>query len=313
VNNQERTTTSPHLDGEGLTREVRWERMFPDQLEQAFAECPVVYFPYGLCEPHGPQNAVGLDALKAHAIACQAARAHGGIVAPADFWHIHELGGYAVWAHEYIGQVPRTWLSSVPPWVHFKNVLYHIRAADVLGFHAAIFFTGHYGPNWEDLKTLVSLVQPFVGTRLYGLPEFEANQPGFDGASGDHAGKVETSLLWALQPECVDVSRLPPEDQPGTPYAMGRDAYLANRLVGERMVAEEIAFLGKKAAELLEEYQQLKPQHTIKTFSQAEKLWVEIISPALPEFRCMQDFWEGDPPPLDSIWHANWKVPEAGY
>ncbi len=31
--------------------------------------------------------------------------------------------------------------------------------------------------------------------RLYGLPDFEANQPGFDGdgASGDHTGKAETS------------------------------------------------------------------------------------------------------------------------
>ncbi len=45
--------------------EVRWERMFPDELEAAIADTPVVYFAYGLCEPHGPQNAVGLDALKA--------------------------------------------------------------------------------------------------------------------------------------------------------------------------------------------------------------------------------------------------------
>src|SRR5215831_11393881 len=71
-------------------REVRWERMFPDELEQRFQDCPVVYFAYGLCEPHGPQNAVGLDTLKAHAIACRAAQTHGGIVAPPDYWHIHE-------------------------------------------------------------------------------------------------------------------------------------------------------------------------------------------------------------------------------
>ena len=32
-------------------REVRWERMLPDELEAAFAECPVLYFSYGLCEP----------------------------------------------------------------------------------------------------------------------------------------------------------------------------------------------------------------------------------------------------------------------
>jgi creatinine amidohydrolase len=57
-----------------MPREVRWERMFPDELEAAFAACPVVYFAQGLCEPHGPQNAIGLDALKAHAICCAAAR-----------------------------------------------------------------------------------------------------------------------------------------------------------------------------------------------------------------------------------------------
>ena len=67
-----------------MRREVRWERMFPDELEAAFEKCPVVYFCYGLCEPHGPQNSVGLDALKAHAIACRTAHKHGGIVAPPD-------------------------------------------------------------------------------------------------------------------------------------------------------------------------------------------------------------------------------------
>jgi len=231
--------------------------MFPDELNQAFQECPLVYFTYGLCEPHGPQNAVGLDGLKAHAIACEAARAHGGIVAPPDFWHIHELSGYAAWAHHAVGQVERTWLTCLPPWQHFKNVCYHIRMADVLGFHAAILITGHYGPNWQDLKTLLGLIQPHVGTRLYGLPDFEANQPGFDcdgRSGGDHAGKVETSLLWAALPECVDLSRIPPENEPGHHFAMGSNAHQANRQVGERMVADEVRWLGLKAKELLDVY-----------------------------------------------------------
>ncbi len=84
-------------------KEVRWERMFPDELEAAFENCPLVYFTYGLCEPHGPQCTVGLDALKAHGIACRSAFAHGGIVAPPDYWHIHELGGYALWGGKNSG------------------------------------------------------------------------------------------------------------------------------------------------------------------------------------------------------------------
>ena len=46
-------------------REVRWERMFPDQLEAESTRIPAVYYSYGLCEPHGPQNALGLDGIKA--------------------------------------------------------------------------------------------------------------------------------------------------------------------------------------------------------------------------------------------------------
>ena len=39
-------------------REVRWERMFPDELEAAFAACPMAYLAYGLCEPHGDRKNV---------------------------------------------------------------------------------------------------------------------------------------------------------------------------------------------------------------------------------------------------------------
>jgi creatinine amidohydrolase len=301
---------------EASRREVRWERMFPDELEAAFAACPVVYFPYGLCEPHGPHCALGLDSLKAHGICCAAAREHGGIVAPADNWHIHETSGYAGWAAQHVGEVPRTWLTALPPWQHFKNVCYHIRAADTLGFHAAIFLTGHYGPNWKDLKTLVELAQPHVGTRLYALPDFEANKPGFptDGAGGDHAGKVETSLLWALEPDCVDMSRLPPADEAGPHFALGDSAPQSNRKIGEQMVRDEVKFLGEKARELLSEYSHLQPQHTLQAFEDVEILWRDVVRPKLREFETMQQHWQGrDAPSENSRWRLNWQLPDESW
>ncbi|MBE0699792.1 MAG: creatininase family protein [Anaerolineaceae bacterium] len=295
-------------------REVQWELMFPDELERAFAAVPLAYFTYGLCEPHGPQNTVGLDEIKAHGIACQAAHAHGGIVAPPDYWHIHEIGGYGIWADENVGRPPRTWLTAMPPWQHFKNICYHIRQADALGFHAAILLTGHYGPNWEDLNELVRLLQPFVGTRLYSLPEFESNHKGFRGngeQTGDHAGKVETSLLWALRPECVDVSRIPEKYEHGKQFAMGEDASQSDRQVGERMVADEVEWLGNKARELLAEYDSLQPAHTFTTFEMVERVWQETIVPKIPAFQTMQERWEWQQPlPLGSPWQANNPVPK---
>lgn len=295
-------------------REVRWERMFPDELERAFAECPVVYFPYGLCEPHGPHNTLGLDALKAHAIVCRAAAEHGGIAAPPDYWHIHEIGGYACWAERMVGRVQRNWTTCMPPWQHFKNICYHIRTADALGFAAAIFFTGHYGPNWIDLKTMLDLLQPHVGTRLYGLPDFEANHRGFDmkgKRGGDHAGRIETSLNWALQPGCVDLSRLPVPGTPGPHFAMGPDAREADRRIGERMVADEVAWLGKKAAELLARFKRLRPRHALLTFADVERVWEKVVRPKVKDFKCMQPVFPNQTlVPADSPWRRNWRVPD---
>lgn len=290
-------------------RNVEWERMFCDELEKAFQECPVVYFTYGLCEPHGPQNALGLDELKAHAIAVRSAQKNGGIVAPADYWHIHEIGGYAIWAEAEIGRPPRTWLTAMPPWQHFKNVCYHIRCADAMGFHVAILLTGHYGPNWQDLQDLANMLQPMVGTRLFALPEFESNYKGFSGdgkETADHAGKVETSLLWALQPECVDLSRIPERYVRGKAFAMGENAPQSNRKIGERMVEDEVEWLGVKAKELLGEYNRLQPAHNFTTFAAVERAWEHIVAPKLAEFQSMQEKWDWqeDLPP-DSPWILN--------
>lgn len=288
--------------------------MFPDQLERAFAERPVIWFAYGLCEPHGPHNTLGLDALKAHAIACRAAREHGGIVAPPDYWHIHEVGGYATWGRDEIGEVERKWMTAVPPWVHFRNVCYHIRAADVLGAHAAIFLTGHYGPNWKDLKTVLGLAQPRVGARLYGLPDFEANTPGFDGdgrSGGDHAGRVETSLMMALDPACTDLTRLPTaaERESGAhPWAMGRDAPRSSRATGERMVRDEVAWLGAKCRELLADYDRLRPAHAFRAFGDVERFWSEAVAPRIEGFECMRPHFGAPVPPIPetSVWRNNW-------
>lgn len=293
-----------------MRKEVRWERMFPNELEAAFEECPGVYFTYGLCEPHGPQNTVGLDALKAHAIACRTAQTFGGIVAPPDYWHIHEHGMYANWAEKNVGEV-RSWLTAMPAWQHFKNVCYHVRAADALGFHAAILLTGHYGPNWQDLKTLLNLIQPNFAMRLYGLPDFEANHIGFSkqGDGADHAGRVETSLLWALEPDCVDVSRMPEPDTPGPHFAMGSNAYDSDRRTGERMVNDEVEWLGKKMQELLEDYtKQNDSDRQPVTFEEVENMWKEQVVPTLKTFETMKN--TSEPPPENSQWFAQWKIPE---
>ena len=292
-------------------REVRWERMFPDELEAAFDACPMVYLPYGLCEPHGPQNALGMDALRAHGVVCLAAQTFGGIVAPPEYWHCHEMGIYGAWAHKRVGAA-RPWLTAVPPWIFLKNLCYHIRAVDALGFHGAILFSGHSGPHRKDVPILLEILQPHISTRLYTLMSVGTSQPRFndDKGMGGHAGSGETSVLWALAPDCVDLSRLPAPDEPGPHFAMGEYARESDRRAGERMVADIVAHLVVKAKDLLEEYAGLKPRHKPLTFEGVEEIWEREIRPRLKNFASMQD--GSDTPPEDSRWYDNWHVPDRG-
>ena len=202
--------------------------------------------------------------------------------------------------------------------MHFKNVCYHARAADALGFHAAVFLTGHYGPNHHDLVTLLDRLQPHVAARLRGLPDFAVN-PGFAPAPAlgigpdtntvkDHAGRVETSQLWALEPDCVDLSRLPPKGaEQGPHYAMGKHAAEADRRVGERMVRDQVAALGQLAAELLTAYGAAPPPpgRPPMSFADVERFWADEVQPILRTFASLQT-GNRPPPPPGSRWHLNY-------
>ena len=74
---------------------VRWAELRPDDFRARRDACPIVYLPIGLCEPHGHIAALGLDLLKAEYFCEQAAQRFGGIVAPAQGYHIHECGFHA--------------------------------------------------------------------------------------------------------------------------------------------------------------------------------------------------------------------------
>ncbi len=292
-----------------MRREVRWERMFPDELNAALEACPLVYMPYGLSEPHGPQNALGMDLLRPHGAAVVAAMEHGGIVAPPHYWHIHELGVCGAWAATRVGEA-RQWVTAIPPWMFFKNMLYHIRAMDMLGFHAAIVFSGHAGPHCPDFPVFRDLLQPHFATRLELIFDYDVIAEEFM-ADFSHGGSIETAYLWAVAPDCVDLSRLPDQDAPGPHFAMGDNAHETNRRRGERVVASIAANLAARGKALLAEYDRVQPARRPLTFDEVEQLWEDEIRPRFADFKAMTELAEGQTPPAeDSVWYANWRVPD---
>ena len=121
---------------------------------------------------------------------------------------------------------------------------------------------------------------------------------------------METSLLWALDPACVDVSRLPSVDDVGPHFAMGPNAREANRRTGERMVADEVAWLGDKGRELLAAYERDRPTRRLSTFEDVEVLWETVVRPRFGEFRTMQSDWSVAPVPEGSVWRTNAAIPD---
>jgi creatinine amidohydrolase len=119
--------------------------------------------------------------------------------------------------------------------------------------------------------------------------------------------------MMALDATCSDMTRLPSKDEPGCHWAMGRNAYDSDRRVGERMVRDEVNYLGEKIKELLTEYERIKPKHTLRTFEDVEHLWKTIIVPQMKNFLCLQTDFQGKEQmiPKDSVWYENSRNPDS--
>ena len=208
---------------------VQWEQMLPWEFREAFEGLPVVYLPLGTVEWHGEHNALGLDAIKAHALCIHAARKSGGIVHPPVYGGMGGLDKPATVVME--GEMD--WESHLlRPWLE-KMCYEFVR----IGFKAIIIITGHYGHNQQIVvretaaRMSEKLRVPILGTAEYWLAHDE-------GYVGDHAGIGETSLLAYLHPGRVSVERLREDPEYGAndtiekgfSYELGRT--YAQRIAG---------------------------------------------------------------------------------
>jgi len=252
---------------------VLWHELFRDEFENAVAARPVCYLSYGLSEPHGEQNAMGLDGLKAHALVERAAQAHGGVVAPPVWWHVHETPRGLEWLAQQ--NAPHPYLTCVPAVVFLHQLVYQLRAVEAAGFRCAIAVTGHYGGIEVDMKQVCEVYSRRRPLRAAALADWEAIR--YRDYRGDHAGRCETSQLWALRPDLVDISRIPEEPFDGVRFASSHDARHSSRLEGERIVASQVEFLQRLAGELLRQAEGCPPPERIDA-AEAEVIWLEILA-----------------------------------
>ncbi|HOW64467.1 MAG TPA: creatininase family protein [Verrucomicrobiota bacterium] len=233
-------SSSPSAADQGSngSREVRLERLHPNEIKLAMQQCPVLFQPLGTIEWHGLHNITGLDAVKAHHLCVRAALRGGGLVAPPLFGGVGGLNEPYTFVMEPEDDVHsvlvRAWVEKL------------CREAVRQGFKAVIILTGHYGAAQQVvIRDLAVRLSRSLGVPVLGTPEyFLALDVGYH---GDHAAWGETSLMLYLDAKSVDLSRLgnPPHQGVG-----GRDPREATRADGERLAETIIGRLARLAQQM---------------------------------------------------------------
>lgn len=224
---------------------VEYQKLLPYQFEERMVKCPLVYVPVGSLEWHGEHMALGNDAIKIHGLCCEAALLGGGIVFPPIFYGIPWMVDYSA-RYKYPANLPFE-----EPFL--RNLLNTtLSALERLQFRAAILITGHTPP--EQRALVRDIAAKYSGAMsVYGTDDMEwAQDLSF---TSDHAAKWETSILWHLHPELVDIYRLPRDLGRELESVIGDDPRVhASRQLGKQAVKAIARDLASKGAELLKAY-----------------------------------------------------------
>ncbi len=289
------------------TTPVRWAELRPDDFFARRVACPVVYLPLGLCEPHGHVAPLGLDLIKAEYYCEEAARRFGGIVAPAQGYHIHECGFHAPWLVEVVGEEDPL-LGAIPPHVMLHLFLYQLRAFALAGFQGVIAVSGHSGGSQEDLRRVATAF-----TERLGLPVILKTDSEWIPHlhPGDHAGRYEVSQLLAIRPDLVDLTLLRRGQEPGSGgrLALGDDAGEATAGYGHVLNEAIIAVLGKAVAGMSRQPAPTVPLSSL-TYEAVEEIW-EGVHATLPDWKSVSPHPDQPTVPPGSRWYPYSQVAGA--
>jgi len=214
---------------------VRYEEMLPHEVVAARTKCPIAYLPIGGIEWHGEQNCLGLDTVKIHALAMRCAEKGGGLVFPALFYGENRESHLMETNHDPEGKIAE---KMGLPRENFRagymgrsiyeqdrayiELLAHImREIQSLGFEVIVVMAGHY-PLLRHAKSAVEWYSLDGKAKAWAVTGYELVRDQIPDA-GDHAAAWETSLMMALRPDLVDLSRLPQDTSVAPIGVHGRD------------------------------------------------------------------------------------------
>ena len=183
---------------------VCYELLRPAQVKALRDKTPIAYMPAGSLEWHGVQNPLGTDALKAHAICCEAAIKHGGVVLPPFY---QGMLGYSNWGPEDWGGFTLSFNDGPT----LEAAMLGIVRALVFGkWKIIVGVTGHdVAPQRDAMQRAIDVGTERSDATGFAMMEGELHTPDDDIPYGmDHAGAWETSCMMHAYPGSVELAEL---------------------------------------------------------------------------------------------------------
>jgi len=233
-------------------QKVLYAELTPQEFRERINACPIAYLPLGTIEWHGEHLPLGADGIQSQGFFIRLAEKVGGIVLPMLFMgpdrviktESGDIYGMDPWTGEdQLGKKIREprqldgsayWLADESFYNLIDSIFKQLQRA---GFKIVVAH-GH-GPS-------TGLVARYEKDWLdkYGLKVINCWGSEYDaegmGIQVDHAGANETSLVWALRPELVQMHRLSDnlENPDDFPVAVGgKDPRIhASREKGDKII-----------------------------------------------------------------------------
>lgn len=242
---------------------VRYEEMLPHEIVARRKRFPAAFMGLGGLEWHGEHLAVGNDALKAEKLCELAAVRSGGFAFPTLWYGEPRIAGLMEVNHDedgrikshmkfkkkkflkaYFGRTPEQQVES------YQQLLRHILVQmNTLEMKAVCLLCGHYPLHGWAAPAVKKFNKDFRDTQAFA--GIESHYPSKSKhVSGDHAAKWETSYLWYLRPDCVDMS-----------VYLGRHVEPLVGVIGTDPRKEASVEVGRKACDLIVEGMVRKARH----------------------------------------------------
>ena len=244
---------------------IRYQEMLPHEIVARREKFPAAFIGLGGLEWHGEHLAVGNDALKAEKLCELAAERSGGFAFPTLWYGEPRVTGLMEVNHDEDRRIRARMgfedeklvesyfrKTSEEQVAFYGELLYHVLVQmNTLEMKAVCLLCGHYPIHDWAQPVVERFNSQFRDTQAFAGIEFHYSSETPE-VGGDHAAKWETSYLWYLRPDCVDMSLyLGREDEPLV-GVMGIDPRKeASIEVGRRACDLIVDGMARKARELI--------------------------------------------------------------